>query len=334
MRALVLTGVEQLEVRDVPEPPTDQRALIAVERAGLCGTDLKLHLGKPPVDYPRILGHEVIGRVVQPGASRRVAEGTRVLVDPAIACGHCHACLADRPNLCPRGALMGREVDGGFADLVAVDDRQLLALPSSMSLPDAAMLQVLGVCVHAQRRVNVFPGQTAAVIGLGVGGLLHTQLLTARGVRVVGITRSSGKQELAESLGAVVACGPDEAVECIGDVTDGRGVDVVVESVGTTETLAQAIDLVTVGGTVLQYGILAATEGRLPFYELYYKEIDLVNSRAAVPGDYAASIDLVASGQVEVASLISETYTLEQGADAFDAMHSRSDLIKVLLEIG
>lgn len=229
---------------------------------------------------------------------------------------------------------MGREVDGGFADLVAVDDRQLLALPSSMSLPDAAMLQVLGVCVHAQRRVNVFPGQTAAVIGLGVGGLLHTQLLTARGVRVVGITRSSGKQELAESLGAVVACGPDEAVECIGDVTDGRGVDVVVESVGTTETLAQAIDLVTVGGTVLQYGILAATEGRLPFYELYYKEIDLVNSRAAVPGDYAASIDLVASGQVEVASLISETYTLEQGADAFDAMHSRSDLIKVLLEIG
>ena len=334
MRALVLTGVEQLEVRDVPEPPPDQRALIAVERAGLCGTDLKLHLGKPQVDYPRILGHEVIGRVVRPGASRRIAEGTRVLVDPAIACGHCHACLADRPNLCPRGALMGREVDGGFADLVAVDDRQLLALPPSMSLPDAAMLQVLGVCVHAQRRVNVFPGQTAAVIGLGVGGLLHTQLLTARGVRVVGITRSSGKQELAESLGAVVACGPDEAVECIGDVTDGRGVDVVVESVGTTETLAQAIDLVTVGGAVLQYGILAATEGRLPFYELYYKEIDLVNSRAAVPGDYAASIDLVASGQVEVASLISETFPLERGADAFDAMHRRSDLIKVLLEIG
>ncbi|MGH3482099.1 MAG: zinc-dependent alcohol dehydrogenase [Nocardioidaceae bacterium] len=334
MRALVLTGVERLEVRDLPEPAADQRALIAVERAGLCGTDLKLHQGKPPVDYPRILGHELIGHVVRSGASGRFAEGTRVLVDPTIACGHCHACHAERPNLCPNGALLGRDVDGGFADLVAVDDRQLLPLPPSMSLEDAAMLQVLGVCVHAQRRITAFPGQTAAVIGLGVGGLLHTQLLAARGVRVVGVTRSAAKRELAEALGATVTYAPDHAVAGVSDVTDGRGAEIVVESVGTTQTLAQAIDLVGVGGTILQYGIVAATEGELPFYELYYKEIELVSSRAAVPGDYARSIGLLASGQVRVAPLVSATYPLDQGAAAFAAMHTRSDLVKVLLHIG
>jgi 2-desacetyl-2-hydroxyethyl bacteriochlorophyllide A dehydrogenase len=334
MRALVLTGVESLEVRDVPEPAPDGRALVAVARAGLCGTDLKLHRGRPPVDYPRILGHEVVGRVVRSGGSGRVAEGTRVLVDPTVACGHCHACYADRANLCPRGALIGRDIDGGFADYVAVDDRQLLPMPTSLSLEDAALLQVLGVCVHAQRRIAVFPGQTAAVIGLGVGGLLHTQLLAQRGVRVVGITRSVAKRELAETLGASVTCPPDEAADRIGDVTDGRGVDVVVESAGTTQALAQAIDLVGVGGTIVQYGIIAATEGRLPFYELYYKEIDLVSSRAAVPGDYATSIDLLASRQVRVAPLISASYPLEQGAAAFAAMRTRSDLIKVLLAIG
>ncbi len=334
MRALVLTGVESLEVRDVPEPTPDGPALIAVERAGLCGTDLKLHQGKPPVDYPRVLGHEVVGRVVRAGTPGRGAEGIRVLVDPTVACGHCHACHADRPNLCPRGALIGRDVDGGFADYVAVDDRQLLPLPPSLSLEDAALLQVLGVCVHAQRRIAAFPGQTAAVIGLGVGGLLHTQLLAQRGVRVVGITRSAAKRELAEALGAAVTCPPDEAAGRISDVTDGRGADLVVESAGTTQTLAQAIDLVGVGGTILQYGIIAATEGRLPFYDLYYKEIDLVNSRAAVPGDYATSIELLASKQVQVAPLISASYPLEQGAAAFAAMHTRSDLIKVLLEIG
>src|SRR5262245_1527479 len=148
MRALVLTGVESLEVRDVPEPAPDGRALVAVERAGLCGTDLKLHLGKPPVDYPRILGHEMVGHVVRSGRSGRVAEGTRVLVDPTVACGHCHACYADRANLCPRGALIGRDVDGGFADYVAVDDRQLLPLPTSLSLEAATLPQVLGECVH------------------------------------------------------------------------------------------------------------------------------------------------------------------------------------------
>jgi threonine dehydrogenase-like Zn-dependent dehydrogenase len=333
MRALVLAEAGRLEVRDLPEPTDDGRALVAIERAGLCGTDLKLHEGKPPVDYPRILGHELVGRVVRPGASGRLPEGTRVLIDPAVACGHCHACLADRPNLCPQAGLMGREVDGGFAELVAVDDRQLLPLPPDMSLADAGMLQVLGVCVHAQRRVDVFPGQAAAVIGLGVGGLLHTQLLAARGVRVVGITRSAGKRALADELGATATCAPGEAAECVRDFTGGRGVDLAVESVGAIATLAQAVELVGAGGTVLQYGILAATEGRLPFYELYYKEIDLVSSRAAVPGDYAASIDLVASGRIRVASLVSATYPLTDGAAAFAAMRTDTDLIKVLLEV-
>jgi L-iditol 2-dehydrogenase len=333
MRALVLVEPERLEVRDVPAPGDDARTLVAIERAGLCGTDLKLYEGKPPVDYPRILGHELVGRVARSGSSR-LAEGTRVLVDPAVACGRCHACLADRPNLCPNGALMGREVDGGLAELVAVDDRQLLPLPPGLPLADASLLQVLGVCVHAQRRIEVFPGQVAVVIGLGVGGLLHTQLLTARGAQVVGITRSADKRALGEELGAIVTCTPDEAADCVRDLTHGRGVEIAVESVGTVATLAQAVELVGPGGTVLLYGILAATEGQLPFYELYYKEIDLISSRAAVPGDYAASIDLVASERVQVAPLVSATYPLEDGAAAFTAMRADTDLIKVLLDIG
>jgi len=334
MRALVLTGAERLEVRDMPDPVPAGRALVAVERAGLCGTDLKLFAGTPRVDYPRILGHELVGRVVRAAATERVAEGTRVLIDPAVACGHCQVCHADRPNLCPNGALMGREVDGGLADYVAVEERQLLPVPERLSLDEASLLQVLGVCVHAQRLVSVFPGQTAAVLGLGVGGLLHTQLLAARGVRVVGITRSAGKRKLAEDLGAAVTCAPDEAADHVREATDGRGVDLVVESVGTVATLAQAVELAGPGGTVLQYGIVPDGEGRMPYYDLYYKELDLVSSRAAVPGDYATAIDLVASGQVRVAPLVSQTFRLEDGAAAFAALRTRSDLIKVLLEIG
>jgi threonine dehydrogenase-like Zn-dependent dehydrogenase len=333
MRALVLAGVKRLEVRDVPDPMPSSRALVAVERAGLCGTDLKLYAGMPRVDYPRILGHELVGRVVRAADGAGVAEGTRVLIDPAVSCGHCHVCHANRPNLCPNGALMGREVDGGLADYVAVEDRQLLPVPLRLSLDEASLLQVLGVCVHAQRRVSVFPGQTAAVLGLGVGGLLHTQLLATRGVRVVGITRSAGKRQLAEDLGAAVTCGPDDAADRVREVSDGRGVDLVVESVGTIATLVQAIALAGPGGTVLQYGIVPDGEDRMPYYDLYYKELAIVSSRAAVPGDYATAIDLVGSGQIRVASLVSATYGLEDGAAAFDAMRTRADLIKVVLAV-
>jgi 2-desacetyl-2-hydroxyethyl bacteriochlorophyllide A dehydrogenase len=334
MRALVLIGAERLDVRDVPEPPSDGRALVAVERAGLCGTDLKLYAGHPPVDYPRILGHELVGRVARPGVDGRFDEGDRILVDPAVSCGHCPTCHADRPNLCLRGGLVGREVDGGLAEYVAVDERQLLPVPPSLPLEAAAMLQVLGVCVHAQRRIQVFPGQTAVVVGLGVGGLLHTQLLALRGARVVGVTRSADKRRLAEELGAAVTCPPDEAADRVRDVTDARGAEVVVESVGQVSTLAQSIELAAAGGTVLQYGTVTSGEGRLPFYDLYYKELDIIGSRAAVIGDYARAIDLVASERVRVEPLVSATYPLADGAAAFDALRTHSDLVKVLLTVG
>ncbi|MPZ59801.1 MAG: alcohol dehydrogenase catalytic domain-containing protein [Propionibacteriales bacterium] len=334
MRALILTGVGTLEVDDIPEPPPDRRALVAVEKAGICGTDLSIRSGHIPVEYPRVLGHEVVGRVVRPGAERRFAEGARVLVDPAVSCGHCHLCMADRANLCPNGGLIGRDMDGGLAEYVAVDEKQLLPISSGVPLEDAGLLQVLGVCVRAQSLIHVFPGQVAAVIGLGVGGLLHAQLLRARGARVVGITRSESKRALAERLGATVTCAPDEAESRVQDFTDGRGADVVVESAGTVETLAKSIELVRGGGTVLQYGTIAESEGRLPFYELYYKEINLVSSRAALLRDYAASIDLVSSGDIQVAPLLSATFALDDGAAAFAAIDTRTDLIKVLLDVG
>lgn len=334
MRALVLTDIEQLEVADVPEPEPGDRALVAIERVGICGTDLKIFHGKPPVAYPRVLGHEVVGTVSRPAANGQIPTGTRVLIDPAIACGRCGACRRGRPNLCPNGALMGREIDGGFAEYLAVDDERLLPIPQSVSLQDAGLLQVLGVCVRAQSLVQVFPGDTAVVIGLGVGGLLHTQLLRARGVnRILGITRSADKRRLAEELGASITCHPDDAEAGIDELTRAGGADLVVESVGKVETLAQSIHLAGPGGTVLAYGSIHAEEGRLPFNDLYMKELRIVGSRAALLRDYAVSIDLVASGAVDVGRLISLTLPLEQGPEAFRAIESSSELVKVALQV-
>jgi 2-desacetyl-2-hydroxyethyl bacteriochlorophyllide A dehydrogenase len=336
VRALTVTAPGEIVLADIPEPPpaTAQQAVVAVEWAGVCGTDLGVAFGAVPVDYPRILGHELLGTIVEAATNGELAAGTRVLVDPAVSCGRCRQCQQGRSNLCPRGELMGRGVEGGFAERILVDEARLHAVPTEIDPRQAVLAQVLGTCVHAQRRFSVFPGQSAAVIGLGVSGLLTIQLLRERGIdRIVGITRSARNRELGEALGATVTAHPDDAEQVVADLTDGEGVDVVVECAGKLATVAQAIELVGLGGTIAQFGILTETEGRLPFYQLYRKEIRIENARAALPDDYATAVDLVASGRVEVEPLLTDTAPLAQGAEVLTRAHTESGLLKLLLEV-
>lgn len=331
MRAVVVGDVDRVAVEDVTDPEPADAALVAPEIMGLCGTDLKIVSGAIPVSYPRVLGHEMVGRVVRPAADGRIAEGTRVLVDPAVSCGRCRLCLADRSHLCPSGALMGREIDGVFADLVAVDEAQLHPVPEHLSQQEAATLQVLGTCVHAQTLIDVFPGQSAAVIGLGVSGLLHVQLLRARGIdRVVGITRSAWKRRLAEELGATATAEPTAARAVIDEMTGGAGVDLVIESAGVGATFRQAVELAAIGGRLLIFGIISSPPDGLNWYELYYKELDVINARAARPRDYVSGVALAASGALRLAPLWTRGVAFDDAAAAF-AMARSDDTLKVTL---
>jgi threonine dehydrogenase-like Zn-dependent dehydrogenase len=327
MRAIVVTGPGRFSVEEVPGPTADERALVAPSAMGLCGTDLKILTGAIPVGYPRILGHEMIATVVRPGLQARFSEGDRVLIDPGIACGHCGLCRGDRTHLCPNGALMGRDVDGGFADLVAVDESRLHLVPQELSAAEASLLQVLGTCVHAQTLVPVFPGQAAVVLGLGVSGLLHVQLLRARGIdRIVGVTRTAWKRQLAERLGATATAAPEHAPRVVEAATGGAGAELVVESAGQLGTFVQAVDLAGAGGRILAFGIADAGPVDLPAYKLYYKELDVVYSRAARPRDYARAVRLAASRLVQLAPLWSASFPLEEVGRALEAAASPSSL--------
>ncbi|PZS16070.1 MAG: hypothetical protein DLM57_11280 [Pseudonocardiales bacterium] len=330
MKAVVVEDVGRIVVRDVPEPSAGGRALIRIERAGLCGTDLKIVSGAIPVDHPLVIGHEMIGRVVSEGPARSIPAGTRVLVDPGEECGRCSMCRADHGYLCSTGALRGRDVDGGFAELMAVDENRLHPVPDSVGLDEAAVLQVLATCVHAQTLVDVFPGQSAVVVGLGVAGLLHVQLLKARGVTdVVGVTRSAWKRELALRLGAVAVATPEEAPGVVTEWTGSDGPDLVVEAAGQAATLRQSIELAGATGTVLVFGTVPGT-AELPTYQWYFKELTIVNSRAARPRDYARAVQLAAGAQIQLSRLVTGRFPLADAAEAFDACRS-GDHLKVML---
>jgi 2-desacetyl-2-hydroxyethyl bacteriochlorophyllide A dehydrogenase len=328
-----VTAPGSIEVTDVPEPGATDMVVVRALQVGICGTDSKILAGKIPVDYPRIMGHEMVGEVVSASPDSPYPAGTRVLVDPGVACGWCHMCLAGRFNICVNGGLMGRDVDGVFTEYSVVPFNRLIPVPSTISSAAAGVLQVLGTCIHAVKRVDPFPGQVAAVVGLGVAGQLVAQLLRLRGMTVVGVTRSEWKRNLAMELGANFVSAPDGAGTLLAEITENRGPDLVVEAVGTEATLGLAIELAATGGEVVVFGTLTGGNDGLPYYQLYHKELTLHNPRAALVGDYADGVALAADGSLILEPIVTHELDLEEAEKAFELVHDPGSL-KVLMKVG
>jgi 2-desacetyl-2-hydroxyethyl bacteriochlorophyllide A dehydrogenase len=335
MKAMVLTAPGELVLDEVARPTRGAGdVLVRVTHSGICGTDYKIFNGSIPVRYPRIMGHEMAGEVVDPGDAA-LGPGDRVIVDPELYCGVCFHCRIGQTHLCPGGTLLGRDANGGFAEFLAAPRTHVFRLPDGIDRRAAPIIQVLTTCLHAQRRIDIFPGESVVVLGLGVTGQLHAQLARARGATVIGVTRSADKRRLAETLGAHLTIpGGDEVARNVREATDGRGPDVVIETTGVVPQLASAVTMVRSGGRILMYGIITAKEGALPFYDLYYKELSLINARVAKSEDYPGAIGLVERGQVRLDPLISDVLPLGELKAAIGMLGSDggAQRMKIVLE--
>jgi len=327
MRAMVLRAPGDLALSDVarPEVPAGH-VLVRITHSGLCGTDLKIYKGAIPAQYPLIMGHEMVGELMG---------GERVIIDPVLSCGTCFHCRIGQTNLCPAGGLIGRETDGGFAEYAVVPAAQVFRLPDSLDLRIAPLIQVATTCLHAQRLGNVSLGESVAVIGLGVSGQLHVQIAKARGAaKVIGISRSTFKNDLAMQLGADVAIesGPGTVAKIL-DETEGRGADVVIECTGVMSSIADAIRMARFGGRILMFGITSATSGALPFYDLYFKELTLINNRAATAQDFPLMIDLVNRGVVRLEPLVTHRMALDELGAALGMVEDGGERrLKIILD--
>ncbi len=336
MKAMVLKAPGELALDEVSRPVAGAgEVLVRVSHTGICGTDLKIFNGSIPVQYPRIMGHEMIGEVVESGGNNTLRAGDRVIIDPELFCGACFHCKIGQTHLCPKGMLLGRDANGGFADYVAAPASHVFRLPDSVDSRTAPLIQVLTTCLHAQRLINILPGESVVVLGLGVTGQLHVQLAKARGAKsVIGITRSAEKRELAQKLGAdLTFASGEETIQKVREATEGRGADVIIESTGAMTSLADAITMARFGGRLLLFGIITATEGALPFYQLYFKELALINARVAKSEDYPDSIDLVQRGVVRLEPLVSNVMPFAELKTAIGMLASNSgQRMKIILE--
>src|SRR5690349_20821733 len=223
-----------LEMQDMPVPAVgDGEVLVRVHAAGICHTDVHYRAGKSPVrPLPRTLGHEVAGVVERAGERvRTVREGDSVCVHYVLSCGHCRYCTAGQEQFCVEGSMVGRYVDGGYAEYLVVPERNAVPLPEEIAFEHGAVLMCSSAtALHALRKARLRGGESVAVFGVGGLGISAIQLARALGaLEVYAVDINAPKLALAEKYGAVpVHGGSLDPVAAIERLTQGRGVDVAL----------------------------------------------------------------------------------------------------------
>jgi L-iditol 2-dehydrogenase len=329
MNALILSEYKQFTIADLPIPecgPGD--VLIQVAACGICGSDVHGYDGSSGRRIPPIvMGHEAAGVVAAVGSEvTSVAPGDRVTLDSTA-------------NLCENRQVVGVSCGdyrraGAFAEYVAVPEYIVYRLPASLSFADAAMLEAVSVALHAAKLSRIKAGETALIIGAGMIGLLALQAVLVGGCsRVIVADVDATRLKMAAALGAAETLHASEAdlIREVLRLTNGRGVDVVLEAVGRNETVATAIDCARKGGTVTLIGNIAP-QVSVPLQRIVTRQIRLQGSCASA-GEYPEAIALVSSGKIKVAPMISAVAPLRDGPGWFERLYAREpNLMKVILD--
>ncbi|ETK37214.1 zinc-binding dehydrogenase [Microbispora sp. ATCC PTA-5024] len=334
MTAARLHGVQDLRLHHEPTPvPGPGESLVRVTAVGLCGSDLHWYteggIGDATLRRPLVVGHEFAG-VIEGGPRA----GTRVAVDPAIPCGVCATCRTGWHNLCPDVRFAGHGMlDGALRELMAWPDDLLHPLPDALSDADGAMLEPLGVALHAADLGHLKLGAPVAVIGCGPIGLLLVQLARLAGAStVVAVDPLPHRREAALRLGADHALTPGNATPEVWEELAGPGAEVAFEAAGNDDAVLTSLAAARPGGRVVLAGIPDDDRTSFPASLARRKGLTLALVRR-MNATYPRAARLVESGRIDVSSLVTERFPLSRAEQAFAAAVSRRGL-KVVVEPG
>ncbi len=309
MKAALLMSPEQIVMGDTPaQPPASDEVIIQPALAGICGTDVSFFVGRRVVPYPFILGHEVLGRIVAVGSRVvRLKVGQRVIVEPNYPCGSCQLCLKGRGAVCARKNSMGVNVPGCYAENVSAPAEFVWPLPEAISDEDAVTIEPLTVSLHALLQSGARAGDTVAVLGCGVVGLLLIHAAVAMGVRVIAHDRFAEKLEMARRLGAVQIPEGRDAAQAWQD----ENVTTVFECAGASATVELALEAAPRGAQVIILGLSSSPAKFLPM-RIVREGINIHTSMIYDhPADFAHAIDLVARGMLHPACIVTHTFPFD-----------------------
>ncbi|WP_019177845.1 alcohol dehydrogenase catalytic domain-containing protein [Methanomassiliicoccus luminyensis] len=333
MKAAVLRSPGDLAIEDVKEPERPKGgALIRVDACAICPTDIKMaRRGQRDLAYPRVLGHEVVGTVVDIDGGE-AAVGDRVQVWPGICCGTCRSCLKGQDNMCSSQGIIGFNYDGGFAQYMAVPPGNLRqggvnVLSKDVPSELASLAEPLACCVHGRDMARTGEGDMVLIFGAGPMGLMSTAVAKAAGGVPIVVEPSAERRAAAEAMGAARTLDPGED-DISAALRDLGGADVAVLASAQADIGDGLLRLMTPRGRVCVFSGLPkdASSRTLDLNQLHYRELSLVGAYGCTSTSNREAVRLISSGAVDLRPLISRTLPLEELEYGFRLIESRKAL--------
>lgn len=325
MKAVQLIEIDKdLENREVPTPePKSGEVLIKIKAAGICHSDVHYRDGVSSVGHLSIsLGHEVAGEIEEIGENVfEFQKGDRVCLNYMITCGKCKYCVQGTEQFCIKGKMIGKDIDGGYAEYIAVPTRGVFKLPKSISYEHASVMMCSSATsLHALRKTRFKSGETIAIFGLGGLGISALQLAIAFGAReIYAVDIDSEKLVTAEEMGAVpINAKIDDPVEKIMKLTDGEGVDVALELIGLSLTMDQGVRSLARFGRLGLVGITANTFD-ISSYEAICREKEIIGVSDHLLSELPFLLDLAEQGKLDLSKVVTKTVPLE--AESINEVH-------------
>lgn len=342
-KAFYMTGLRRMEMREISVPvPKEDQVLIKLEYVGICGSDVHYlehgRIGDFIVEGDFILGHECSGIVTETGKNvKQLKVGDKVALEPGIPCGHCEFCKSGRYNLCPDVEFLATPpYHGCLMNYIAFPEDMAFKLPDNVSTKEGALVEPLSVGLHAATQGNVRLGDKVVILGAGTIGLVTLLACKAYGATEVTVIDIIDKRlKVAEKLGAtrVINAKTENAVEAIMALTNGAGVDKVIETAGSEHTIRQCPYMVKRGGTIVLVGLAPKDIIDFNFMQIMVKEAD-IKTVFRYRNLYPSAIGAIADGKIDVKGIVTHEFDFENSDKAFDyVIENKNDVVKAVIKI-
>ncbi len=337
MKALLLDAPGHLVFTDLPEPAIEGSSdvVMRVRGVSICGSDTHGYTGQggrrvPPL----VMGHEACGTVESLGSDVTwLTPGQRVFMMPMEACSSCGACTSGAPDQCTSRRVYGGDLPGALAERIRIAAANAVPIPDGVTDVQGAVIEPLSVVTKGLSRVSVQPGDAVAVIGGGPIGLLATAVLGLHRPRVLAVVEPNRvRRDAALALGASDVIDPtaENGAEAIRSLTGGAGVDLAVEAVGVTATVATAVSSIRPGGAMVWLGN-AGRVVEIDEFRVIWHQMTIHASVGVTRASVERAISLIANGSVPVEHIVSAVLPLADGVEAFQRQASDPDVVKTVL---
>jgi len=332
MQAVRIPEANTIEILDVEEPNIKQanEVKVKIKRVGICGSDMHIYHGTNPLaTYPRIVGHEVTGEIVEVGSNvTRATVGDHVVIEPITYCGECYACKNGRPNVCKEVSVFGVHEDGGMREFVTIPEKQVHKVDAGIDWDEAVMAEPYTIGAQATWRGNVQEGQTVFIQGAGPIGITVLKMAKLRGAIAIMSDLTNERLDFAKENGADYTFNPSEvdAVTKINEITNDEGANVVIDAVGTPQTFELAVEAASPAGNVVTLGF-NQTPSSIAMMHITKKELTITGSRLQT-NQFGKVVDLINTKKLTHNGLVTHRFHINNVKEAFKFIEENPDKVR------